>query len=810
MVNVKHRKRQQVNIQRKKIWIFTIIFLLITTTIPFISIAETPPQETPPTITPIKTDTEHTQSSNILETTTSSKPWWNANWHYRRIYNTTGVGNISLSLNFTLILESLQVNNKTFENTTITIVRHYTNGTMIPVTTSWFNESTTFNNHTNAAGTLLWSISGVASYGIYFDVKENRGTRIPYNETTNITPSSSAHATLISTQGWYPEFSMKLYYFVNETIRIQVHTTALANNVTANFYLKGISNFNISLHSLDSLTWTNTTTLSKIGDWAIKIYAKDDANYKTISNTIGFYIGKPDLIATNLTIPTCYVGYHANISANILAVNTTVNNVTVSLRVNNINVDSKEDLTIQKNETQTLFFNWTPPVKGTQNVSFEIFKSDSNPGNNHIWKLVNVEGIPDLKVSNITVTPTPVNEGNPAYVTVHIKNDGDGNASNYTLVLYCEQNENNHTMHYLEIRDTTTFSLTKNISTNISLTWQQTRYGKTNFKGEWAIGVEILNTTQTPDKNDDDNKKPLYHALWVTPAERNPPLLSNLEYLITIEIGDQQSIKIKATDDSGIDTVNISIKTPNLTYVNTTMTPIENNRYEYLFTPLRLGRYNFTIQATDLSPNANQSIITGSFHVTEDQTPPTISYFGVNPLVQLPNHTIEIRCITTDYSGIHSVEVTIQSPDGTDETHTMNTPPTDTKYIYTHVYETTGKYSFTITVQDTLGNHITTNEKTFWITNNLNDTDNDGMPDDWEKRYQLNPYDPNDASQDQDNDGFTNIEEYQQGTDPIKNLASSTEILERLQNNLAYLTASLIVFIIIILLAVYGIWRRAP
>lgn len=40
------------------------------------------------------------------------------------------------------------------------------------------------------------------------------------------------------------------------------------------------------------------------------------------------------------------------------------------------------------------------------------------------------------------------------------------------------------------------------------------------------------------------------------------------------------------------------------------------------------------------------------------------------------------------------------------------------------------------------------------------DSDNDGMPDLWEKKYGLNPLDPMDADGDLDNDGFTNLEEY--------------------------------------------------
>jgi hypothetical protein len=46
------------------------------------------------------------------------------------------------------------------------------------------------------------------------------------------------------------------------------------------------------------------------------------------------------------------------------------------------------------------------------------------------------------------------------------------------------------------------------------------------------------------------------------------------------------------------------------------------------------------------------------------------------------------------------------------------------------------------------------------------DTDMDGMPDDWERRFGLNPYDPTDANGDLNGDGYTNIEKYINGIDP--------------------------------------------
>lgn len=48
------------------------------------------------------------------------------------------------------------------------------------------------------------------------------------------------------------------------------------------------------------------------------------------------------------------------------------------------------------------------------------------------------------------------------------------------------------------------------------------------------------------------------------------------------------------------------------------------------------------------------------------------------------------------------------------------------------------------------------------------DSDSDGMPDEWERRYGLNPLDPSDGNLDKDHDGYRNIEEFLNRTDPRK------------------------------------------
>jgi hypothetical protein len=46
------------------------------------------------------------------------------------------------------------------------------------------------------------------------------------------------------------------------------------------------------------------------------------------------------------------------------------------------------------------------------------------------------------------------------------------------------------------------------------------------------------------------------------------------------------------------------------------------------------------------------------------------------------------------------------------------------------------------------------------------DSDGDGLPDNWEAAYGLNPHNAADASQDPDGDGLTNWQEFQQGSNP--------------------------------------------
>lgn len=69
------------------------------------------------------------------------------------------------------------------------------------------------------------------------------------------------------------------------------------------------------------------------------------------------------------------------------------------------------------------------------------------------------------------------------------------------------------------------------------------------------------------------------------------------------------------------------------------------------------------------------------------------------------------------------------------------------------------------------------------------DTDSDGMPDDYEKKFGLNP-EKDDRAEDLDQDGFTNWEEFQMGTDPA-DAKSHADYLDSLRLELPLMETTL-------------------
>ena len=94
------------------------------------------------------------------------------------------------------------------------------------------------------------------------------------------------------------------------------------------------------------------------------------------------------------------------------------------------------------------------------------------------------------------------------------------------------------------------------------------------------------------------------------------------------------------------------------------------------------------------------------------------------------------------------------------------------------------------------------------------DSDSDGMSDDWENQYGLIPKDPSDGNKDVDGDGYTNLQEYQAGTDPTS--ASSypqeaypTGINWRLIAGVTVMIVIILVFVMMKRMKMFGQQKRS-
>jgi hypothetical protein len=385
-----------------------------------------------------------------------------------------------------------------------------------------------------------------------------------------------------------------------------------------------------------------------------------------------------------------------------------------------------------------------------------------------------------------------------------VTNIGYANANNYEIRLYIEPNQTGN-MRYNEAykRYSTLVNVPINTSKQISLFWNSTQ------PGEWIVGVKIITTDNKKDTNMLNNQLPSNRTLRVTSRERNPPIISNL--MVEPEPQEQGgyvTISANVVDDSGLNSVTIRITNlSGSTVYNGSMARTSGNTFSLVFKDtLNVGTYRFTITAVDISIHANKATTSGNFTINEDSTPPSVTYLDARPHAQLQDGSVTITCIATDNIGIETVEVTITYPDGSKEEKSM-TLSSDGKYVYSKTYDDLGKYIFRVTVKDKAGNEIVTDDKTFWITLDKDDTDNDGMPDWWEEKYGLDPEDPTDATEDMDGDSYTNLKEYEIGTNPAKDIFLENAGY-RVKENGSFLVASLVLFIVIVLMSIYGKRRR--
>ncbi len=764
---------------------------------------------------------EYNETNNFLEKTVvvnvAYLKWWNSSWHYRKFYDIIGEGNISVDVNFSAYLTDLGIPEKTIENDTITIIRYHKNGTLEePVTNYTYNET---------SQKITWHAQN-AYYCIYFDVKENIGTRKPTSPIPFMNASGNPQLLLTAPpEGWQiiQNTELPLYFEPEDTFVFSYTSICYANQLFADFYFNETLEDTVDFETEDNLSWTVSYELPRQrGDWTMQIKAEDHAGYQPERITNTFYVGYPDLIMDSIQFTPAvteedpfYQGSQLTITATTHSDNTSVENVNITLFIDDQYIASYDNVTVNETTPTTVTFKHDFNQIGTFNISVQIDPADEieeltiNEDNNEQWKLLTVHGIPDLLIEGIYLKNQTVDEGDPVTVSTVITNAGTGNATNYQVALHFEQHDD-EIMEYADPKSSTTFTVNINESKNISLIWSSAEFGNEQYKGKWITGIQIIIADNKPVQKPWHNSRELYKPrLTVRPEEKISPKIT-LGTIPDHEQFETVLINPQITDQSGIKKVQLTIKNPNNKVLRQELTMSTNNYYPYEYTDTSIiGTYNLTITAWDNSIYSEQTAATINrlFRIIPDQTPPTFEYSGVSPATQLPEKNLLFTCIISDLTEIKTVMLTIEDYNGTIEQHSMSKTTNKGKYTFTTSYELVGKYTYTISAEDKEKNPATTEEKHFWITPDLNDTDNDGIPDWWEAKYGLDLHNPTDAENDNDNDGYTNIEEYKRGTNPLKSVASISELLKNLEQNSAYLAASLIFFIVLVLLAIY-FYRR--
>ena len=749
--------------------------------------------------------------------------WWNESWHYRFFISTDKKGIVSTNLNFTDLLNRLNVSSKDFENDTIRIVHYDSDGEIVEIIDEyWFNESEDFNNENNATGTLVWNASsgsGLRYYLIYFDVQTNPGTRTVLDETENLTASHNLNINETNiADGWWSIINEPLengFIFKSDPIQINVSTISIANNVSAFVFLSTNISHNFTLYLSNSgggTKWASDSFYFDLeGPWTVRVICNDSADYEAYVVEHSFYVGKPDLELTNvsfesnLSLDRIYVDDYVNISVNVFCYNASIDNVSVYLSINNsdnINVYNKSvTFDFVKNKNNIVNFFWNTSAYGEYNISvlvdFGDLVNETNETNNALSKVLNVYEIPDLVVEEISLPAESVYEFDKIKIDVTIRNTALGDAIDYEVALYIEKESQGY-MKYIIERDRDKITVEANSTDTISLYWDNA------IAGQWLVGVKIITDESKRDTNILNNHLLCSQILIVKSYEHTAPVIENVTIQpTTIEQGEIITIIANITDDSGIEKVNITITNPDK--VNTTMDLFRatGDTYKCVFDDtLLIGVYSFTIVAVDISVHENFAKKVGNFNVDEETQPPTISYFGAEPIVQLKNKDLEISCFAKDNIGIKYVRVFITDPSGLMSEHMLLLDSGD-KYTYIGKYDEYGSYTYYVKVTDNANNFIESENKTFWISSDTKDRDNDGMPDWWEQRYGLDPKTPSDAKEDLDGDGIKNIDEYKGNINPEKDIFIQNAGY-RIKNNLGYLGISIVLFIAILLLFIIG------
>ncbi len=243
----------------------------------------------------------------------------------------------------------------------------------------------------------------------------------------------------------------------------------------------------------------------------------------------------------------------------------------------------------------------------------------------------------------------------------------------------------------------------------------------------------------------------------VSVGETNPPRIMDHtdDEAFT---GEELTFNVSIEEDTELDKAYVKFWTYSQNRsVNSSMNRIRRMEFRKTITvPNNASELHYMISAKDTSLNWGntdekvipvEDVISPAAVLTEDKT------------VKVGREVILNAGDSSDNLGIS--EYSWSFGDGTENNGNEST-------AIAHKYSSTGTYTVELEVADEAGNKDSTSMEVT-VQNQApprEDSDDDGMPDDWERYYNLDPEEPSDAEMDKDGDGYSNVKEFKGGSDP--------------------------------------------